>query len=113
MLVFGGEVSHGARKGAVLAVGAGVDNTIVSQQLVSPRSPSTEEVALAERVLSVVRGWGDELLYARVDLLPGPVLIELEVTEPALFLRHAPGSAARFAKAVRRAALSPERYGGS
>jgi hypothetical protein len=32
------------------------------------------------------------------------VLIELEVTEPSLFLRHAPGSAARFARAVRRAA---------
>lgn len=104
VLVFDGVVSHGARKGPVLGVGAGVDNTIVSQQLVSPRTPSAEEVALAQRVLSVVRGWGDELLYARVDLLPGPVLIELEVTEPALFLRHAPGSAARFAEAVRRAA---------
>jgi glutathione synthase/RimK-type ligase-like ATP-grasp enzyme len=103
VLVFGGEVSHGARKGPVLSVGGGIDNTVVSRQLTSPRAPSTEEVALAEQVLSVVRGWGDELLYARVDLLPGPVLIELEVTEPSLFLRHAPGSAQRFARAVRRA----------
>ncbi|HUR13443.1 MAG TPA: hypothetical protein VM097_03000 [Mycobacteriales bacterium] len=104
VLVFGGEVSHAARKGPVLTVGGGIDNTVVSRQLTTPRVPSPEEVALAERVLSVVRGWGDELLYARVDLLPGPVLIELEVTEPSLFLRHAPGSAARFAQAVRRAA---------
>lgn len=110
VLVFGGEVSHAARKAAVLTVGTGVDNTIDSRQLVTPREPAPEEVALAERVLSVVRGWGDELLYARVDMLPGPVLIELEVTEPSLFLRHAPGSAARFAAAVRQAV---RRYGGS
>jgi hypothetical protein len=103
VLVFGGQVSHGARKGPVLAVGGGIDNTVVSRQLVTPREPSPEEVALAEQVLSVVSGWGDDLLYARVDLLPGPVLIELEVTEPCLFLQHAPGSAARFAQAVRRA----------
>jgi glutathione synthase/RimK-type ligase-like ATP-grasp enzyme len=106
VLVFGGEVSHAARKGPVLTVGGGIDNTVVSRQLTSPRDPTSEEVALAEQVLSVVRGWGDELLYARVDLLPGPVLIELEVTEPSLFLRHAPGSAARFARAVRRAVES-------
>jgi hypothetical protein len=60
-------------------------------------------VALAEQVLAVVRGWGDEPLYARVDMLPGPVLIELEVTEPSLFLRHDEGAAERFARAVRRA----------
>jgi hypothetical protein len=30
------------------------------------------------------------------------VLVELEVTEPSLFLRHAPGSAERFAGAARR-----------
>jgi hypothetical protein len=37
-----------------------------------------------------------------VDLIPDshgdPVLIELELTEPSLFLKHGPGSAARFAK---------------
>jgi glutathione synthase/RimK-type ligase-like ATP-grasp enzyme len=103
VLVFGGQVSHGARKGAILTEGAGVDNTVVSRQHVTPRQPSAAEVALAEQVLSVVRGWGDDLLYARVDLLPGPVLIELEVTEPALFLSHSDGAAERFAQAVRRA----------
>lgn len=108
VLVFGGEVSHGARKGPVLTVGQGIDNTVVSRQLVSPRDPSADEVALAEQVLAVVRGWGDELLYARVDLLPGPVLSELELTEPCLFLQHAPGSAGRFARAVRRAVEAPD-----
>lgn len=102
VLVFDGEVSHGARKAAILTPGAGIDNMIMSRAFVSPREPSDDEQALALRVLSVVQGWGDDLLYARVDLLPGPVLIELEVTEPSLFLRHAPGSAQRYAQAVRR-----------
>jgi glutathione synthase/RimK-type ligase-like ATP-grasp enzyme len=104
VLVFGGEVSHGARKGAILQQGATPNAPVNSRQYVGPRDPSAAEVALALQVLDVVRGWGHELLYARVDMLPGPVLIELEVTEPSLFLRHAPGSAARFASAVRRAA---------
>jgi hypothetical protein len=101
VLVFDGEVSHGARKAAILTPGAGVDLE-VDHSRIEPREPSDAERALAGQVLDVVRSWGDELLYARVDLLPGPVLIELEVTEPALFLRHAPGSAQRFAAAVRR-----------
>ena len=99
VLVFDGEVSHGARKSAVLTVGAGEPE--LGSWTTSPREPSPDEVAVAQRVVEVVRGWGDELLYARADLLPGPVLIELEVTEPSLFLQHAPGSAARYARAVR------------
>jgi glutathione synthase/RimK-type ligase-like ATP-grasp enzyme len=103
VLFFDGEYSHGARKSAILSPGRGVDNTIDSRLLTTPREPSAEQVGLARDVLDVVRGWGDELLYARVDLLPGPVVIELEVTEPSLFLRHADGAAERFASAVRRA----------
>jgi hypothetical protein len=39
----------------------------------------------------------------RVDLLPGPdgpVLVELELAEPSLFLIHADGAPARFAAAI-------------
>ncbi len=107
VLLFGGEVSHGARKSPVLTPGAGEPE--LGSWTMSDREPSVEETALALRVLDEVRGWGDDLLYARVDLLPGPVLIELEVTEPSLFLRHGPGSAQRFAAAVRRRALAPSR----
>lgn len=105
VLVFDGEVSHAARKDALLEVGAGVPDLLDSRSYVTPREATPEELALAGRVLDVVRSWGHDLLYARVDLLPGPLLVELEVTEPSLFLRHAPGSADRFAQAVRRWAL--------
>jgi glutathione synthase/RimK-type ligase-like ATP-grasp enzyme len=99
VLVFDGEVSHGARKSAVLTKGAGEAEP--GSWTISAREPSAEEVALAEQVVAVAAGWGEDLLYARVDLLPGPVVVELEVTEPSLFLLQAPGSAARYARAVR------------
>jgi hypothetical protein len=43
-------------------------------------------------------------LYARVDLLAGPdgepMLIELELTEPSLFLEHGPHAPGAFAAAI-------------
>lgn len=43
-----------------------------------------------------------EITYARVDVLAeaAPRLMELELVEPSLFLRHAPGAAERFADAI-------------
>jgi hypothetical protein len=44
------------------------------------------------------------LLYARVDLVcdaeGNPLLLELEVTEPCLFLDHAPDATRRLAAAL-------------
>jgi glutathione synthase/RimK-type ligase-like ATP-grasp enzyme len=69
--------------------------------------PRPDELALATRVLEVVP---TRTLYARVDVASGPdgapVLQELEVIEPRLFLRQGPGSAERLADAIaRRVAL--------
>ena len=58
---------------------------------------------MAEAVLDAVPGGRDRLLYARVDLVPGPSgpeLIELEVTEPALYLGLGDGAAERLAGAI-------------
>jgi hypothetical protein len=69
----------------------------------SARTPSDVERQVAEAVLDAVPGGRDRLLYARVDLVPGPdgpELIELEVTEPALYLNLADGSADRFASVI-------------
>lgn len=100
LLFLDGQFSHAARKSALLAVGQGVDNTINSRAFVNPCEATAEQLDLARRVLEQVP---HELLYARVDLMPGPVLIELEITEPSLFLGHSPGSAERFARAIERA----------
>jgi hypothetical protein len=39
-------------------------------------------------------------LYARVDLLPGPVVLEVELTEPSLYLGYSDAAADRFADAI-------------
>lgn len=102
VLVFDGVVSHAARKSPVLTVGAG--EAAYGGWSMSPTEATPEEVDVALRATA-----GRGLLYARVDLLPGPVLVELEVTEPSLFLWTAPGSAQRFAQAVARRCAATSR----
>jgi hypothetical protein len=60
-------------------------------------------LALAGKTMAVVPD-GTHLLYARVNLIPDPdgvpLLIELELTEPSLFLAYAPGAPTRLAEAI-------------
>jgi glutathione synthase/RimK-type ligase-like ATP-grasp enzyme len=63
-------------------------------------TPDAAQLDVARRALAAV---GEPLLYARVDLVPGPdgpVVMELELVEPDLYLATAPGAAARLAEAV-------------
>ena len=63
-------------------------------------TPPPGTVAFGERVLALCRGVPT---YARVDLVTtpeGPVLMELELIEPMLYLGCAPGAADRFARAI-------------
>lgn len=105
LLHLGGVLSHCIRKGQILFPGQGVQAMILDKderEQIEARTPSEAEVAVAAQVLAAVPG-DPELLFARVDLVPGPdgpVLMELELTEPSLFLSYADGAAARFAAAV-------------
>jgi hypothetical protein len=97
--------SHAIRKGPMLSgPDTGDVDATTDREQITPRTPSPAELATAKRVLAAVPGGPDRLLYARVDLIPGPggepVLVELELTEPSLFLLQAPGSAERLADAV-------------
>ena len=55
-----------------------------------------------------MRAAGEDLLYARVDLVRdlagAPVLMEIELVEPDLYLEHHPDAPAAFARAVEAAA---------
>ena len=66
--------------------------------------PSTAELDLAVRALDAVPGGPDRLAYGRVDVVPDvnefPLIIELELTEPSLFMSTAAGSSERFADAI-------------
>ncbi|MGI5148847.1 ATP-grasp domain-containing protein [Plantactinospora sp. CA-294935] len=96
--------SHAVRKGPML-VGPdyGVEGLFRPEQI-TPRTPAEPELAVAERVLAALPGGPGRPLYARVDLIPGPdgapVLVEVELTEPSLFLAHDPGAAGRLADAI-------------
>jgi glutathione synthase/RimK-type ligase-like ATP-grasp enzyme len=93
--------SHAIRKGPMLeGPDAGVEGLYKPEQIM-PRVPSPEELDVGARVVAQLP---TGLLYARIDLIPDaagdPVLLELELTEPSLFLEYADGAAARFAASI-------------
>jgi len=107
LLYFDGAYSHAIRKGPLLVEGAQHDPSgLFVTEDIAPREPSEPERAAADRVMAWVRERFGTLLYARVDLLPAnePILLELELTEPSLFLGHADGAADRLTDAIRRRA---------
>jgi len=94
--------SHAIRKGPLLT-GSG-ERTGEYDEEITARVPTEAELEIARRVLTMVPGGAKRLLYARVDVVPGPtgepLLLELELTEPGLFLRFAEGAADRLADAI-------------
>jgi O-ureido-D-serine cyclo-ligase len=103
LLYFDGAFSHAIRKGPLLKRGAGPTAELFAPEQIGAREPAAAERALGDAVVAALPrllGCAAPPLYARVDLLPsaqGPRLLELELTEPSLFLAHAPGAAARLA----------------
>lgn len=107
LLFAGGTFSHAIRKGALLLPGEGVRQDRDSRESITPRAPTAAQLAVAAQALAAVddRFGGDAgLLYARVDLVTdadgAAVVIELELTEPSLFLPHSEGGAERLVDAV-------------
>lgn len=99
-----GALSHAVRKGPLLKQGEGPTQSFFAPETIAPRVPSEAERALGERVTEAVRRRFGPLLYARVDVVPGddagPVVLEVELTEPSLFFGHADGALQRFAAAL-------------
>jgi glutathione synthase/RimK-type ligase-like ATP-grasp enzyme len=103
LIWLGGEYSHAVTKNALLGPGQRPGSDLYLEETIATRSPSGEEREVAERVLAGLPFDAGRLLYARVDLLPadeGPVVLELELTEPSLFLGYEPGAADRLAEAI-------------
>lgn len=116
MVFVGGRFSHAFRKGPLLEVGGGPVSGLYAREAIDARTASAAELALARHVLDATGSHlGVGLLYARVDVLPGPdgapVLLELELTEPSFFLATDPAApermAAAFVAAAERARTGP------
>lgn len=111
MLHLGGSFSHAVRKGPLLRRGEGVRQDRAGTDEIEPATARPDQLEVAAAVLAAVPGLVGSsvpLLYARVDLVDGPdgrpVLLELELTEPSLFLTEDEGAAARLAAAALAAA---------
>ena len=89
LIFFAGCYSHAVRKGPLLSVGGASSSALFAPEAITPREAAADELALAERVLDAMPF--ERPLYARVDLIRdadgAPCLLELEMTEPSLFLR--------------------------
>jgi hypothetical protein len=105
LLFFDGEYSHSIRKGQMLQPGQPPTGEVIYlEEQISTREPSPDEHAAADEVLTSLPWPRESLLYARVDLIPDadgkPRLVELELTEPSLFLSYSPGAPDRLAERV-------------
>ncbi len=109
LIFIGGRFSHAICKSALLPPDARhaltepglASANLFVEETITPRTPSAEELALAERVVTTISA--EPLLYARIDLLPagdGPVVIEVELTEPSLFLDFDAAAPGRLADAI-------------
>lgn len=103
-----GSYSHTVRKAALLRPGQPPGEGLYLEEDIAQAVPTPAELAVADSALEACPR--NNLLLARVDLVPGsdgPVVLEVELTEPSLFLGHAPGATERFADSI--AAALPAR----
>ena len=102
LVYFEGRFSHAFHKGAMLKSGESPTDQLFAAETITSRTPTLEELAVGEQALRAIP-FG-QLLYARVDLIHDsngqPLVLELEVTEPSVYVLHAAGSAERFAQAI-------------
>lgn len=95
VVIIDGAISHAIRKSPRFAGEA---------ESISGPVPITKEEA--ELALRATAPWSAELLYARVDMARGadgkPLIMELEMIEPSLYLAYAPGAAERLVSGLLR-----------
>lgn len=108
LLYAGGAYSHAITKAAILRPGEVAALDTAGDPPITPLVPTGAERELADRTVAWLQERLGPLAYARIDLLAGPdgepVILELELTEPCLYLPYAEGAAERFAATFRAAA---------
>jgi glutathione synthase/RimK-type ligase-like ATP-grasp enzyme len=97
VIVIGGRVTHAVSRVPVLTSGsAGQVHEVIELD---------DTLADLVREIMTVGAAGEELLYARIDLVPHGeqwLLMEFEATEPCLFLQACPAAADALAWAIRQ-----------
>jgi hypothetical protein len=102
VVYIGGVYSHAFRKGPLLQVGDSLVSGLFAPEQITRREPDADERRVASVAFASIAEANP--LYARIDLIRdnhgAPVLLELELTEPSLYVVHAPEAAGRFADAA-------------
>ncbi len=100
-----GVFSHAVRKGAILREPLVTTTALFAAEDLTPAEADAAERATGDAVMRFVQE-REPVLYARVDLVRGardePLVLEVELTEPSLFLGYADGATQRFADAIAR-----------
>ena len=104
MVFFGGQFSHAVHKAALLEPDRGPAEALWEREVIAPTTPSASHLKLAKAAMAAVARRLGETAYARVDVIDGndgaPVVLEVELVEPSLFLPAAEGAADRFARVL-------------
>ena len=99
LVYLGGSYSHAVRKRVSLRDAEPDAPELYLDESVVAADPSAADLRVAEAALAAAPFSPDDLLYARVDLVhdPDPLVLELELAEPSLYLLHADTAATRLA----------------
>ena len=105
LVYIGGRYSHAIKKEALLQADVGVTPQLWERQVIEAVTPDPGQRSLADTVMEFVKARFGPTGYGRVDLVHGadgrPLVLELELVEPSLFLRHMPGAAIDLATYLR------------
>ena len=105
LIFLSGKYSHAIHKGALLRADAGVTERLWEQQVISAAEPRPDQHLLAETVMGAVVRLVGPTTYARIDVVDGPegtpLVLEVEVVEPSLFLNLFPDAARQLASRLR------------
>ncbi|CAB4774737.1 unannotated protein [freshwater metagenome] len=100
-----GTFSHAVRKGSILTEPLLTTTALFAAEDLTPTEATAAERELGDAVLRLVSE-REPVLYARVDIVQGargePLVLEVELTEPSLFLSLHEGATDRFAEAIGR-----------
>lgn len=104
LIFLAGKFSHAIRKEPILGGGPVAFDGLFADESTSPTEATAAQLAAAAAVFEAAPFDSADLLYARVDLVPSPdgipLLLELELVEPSLFMAESFGAAQRFATAI-------------
>ena len=114
LVYLGGKFSHAFGKDSVFGEAEQVHNGVHVQEVITARTANPNEHLLGDSVMKfLINKFGVTPLYARIDMVTNidgvPEIMEVELTEPSLYLHLDAGSPERAATALANAAAATHR----